>query len=349
MNDEPKKIPDLAYRDPLTGLHNRVYFESKLKEEVRRVKRDRGIFSLAILDLDYFKLCNDTLGNRWGDQILKRVGELLQAKLKADDCLSRFEGDEFTILFPGQDLKKSEASVKELQRALAKGHFPGQELFDELFPRGKLTASIGLTAFHPQMQNEFDLIAWADYALYRAKRQGRDRLVIQEGPPHAGEQAKKPLTLFEGLSAIFPMPIEFSKKLQRAVELIQSWMEVDVCSLYFLEERSLVLRATEGLEKSTIGQVKMKTSEGLTGLVIETMTMVCARDAQHHPRYKYFPDTGESQYGSYLGVPVLYEHDPLGVLVVQTRAIRDFSEEEIKIVQAIAGFLGSFLKTRSEA
>ena len=124
---------------------------------------------------------------------------------------------------------------------------------------------------------------------------------------------KKPLALFEGLAALLPTHRPFAEKLQRVAELIREWLAVDVCSLYLLEEKQLVLRATDGLDAASVGKVRMKTNEGLTGLVIETMTMVCARDAQAHPRYKYFPETGESHLGSYLGVPILFEHDALGV------------------------------------
>lgn len=347
MSDNPDLSP--AYIDSVTGLSNRLYFESCLKEEVRRSRRDGGTFCLALFDLDYFKLCNDTLGTRWGDQVLRRVAEVLSPKIRPPQIFSRYEGDEFTLLMPGMGLEKAQTWVRELLRSLSRARYPGQELFQELFPSGKLTASVGLSAYDPSIQRELDLMSWADYALFRAKREGRDKLVVQAGPPYRSEQAQNPLSLFQKLSGIFPTHRPFDEKLQDSVETIKNWMGVDVCSLYLLEGKELVLHASDGLDPASIGKVRMRTNEGLTGLVIETLTLVCAREADKHPRYKFFPETGEKAFGSYLGVPILFEHHPLAVLVVQTRLHQDFTEEEIKVLQTIAGFLGTFFQPRKEA
>jgi len=338
------KLDEYANSDPLTGLPHRSLFEARLREEVRRARRDKNPFVLMIVDLDFFKLINETLGQRWGNQILQKVADVLRHRLKPGETLCRMDGDEFVILLPGRDLARGESLGRDLLKAIAKTRYPGQHLFEELFPEGKLTASIGLTVFSQEVEREFDLIAWADYALFRAKRHGRNRLMIQEGPPHGSDSAKKPLALFQALGGIFPKDIDFSMKLQRTAELIQEWLGVDVCSLYLLEEKNLVLRATVGLNPDSVGKVRMRTNEGLTGLVIETMTRVCATEAAKHPRYKFFAETGEEQFGSYLGVPILYGDQALGVIVVQTRRIQDFSEQEVAVVEAIAGFLGSVMK-----
>ena len=83
-------------------------------------------------------------------------------------------------------------------------------------------------------------------------------------------------------------------------------METEVCSLYLFEptQQRLILRATVGLDRDSVGKVSMRTSEGLVGMVIETMQPVAVADAISHPRYKYFPETGEERYHSFLGVPV---------------------------------------------
>ena len=100
----------------------------------------------------------------------------------------------------------------------------------------------------------------------------------------------------------------------------------DVCSIYLLEPRlqRLTLRATTGLERSAVGKVAMSVGEGLTGMAIEKLEPVMAIDAMSHPRYKFFPETGEERYHSFLGVPMLERGTPLGVLVVQTLRRRKF-------------------------
>ncbi|MBI2060763.1 MAG: diguanylate cyclase [Nitrospirae bacterium] len=342
MTDDPGASP-FDYADSATGVFDRRHVEAKLREEVRRARRDNSPLTVLLVDIDYFKIYNDTLGRNWGDRLLRRFAEVLGGNLKPIDTLGRQGGDEFVILLPAHDLSVGAEFARQLLKSVSSAQYPGQELFEELFPQGKLTASIGATAMNPALQAETDLLAWADYALYRAKRLGRNRVVLQEGPPHSAESRRQPLKLFENLAALFSRASDRDRKLQDTAAAIQQWLAIDVCSLYLLEDRALTLRATAGLNPDSVGRVIMTTSEGLTGLVIETMTTVCARDAAKHPRFKYFPETGEERYGSYLGVPILYENTSLGVVVVQTKAIQDFSEEDVTVVKTIAGFLGGFL------
>ncbi|MBI2891836.1 MAG: diguanylate cyclase [Nitrospirae bacterium] len=339
----------LAHTDPLTNTFNRRYLEAKLQEEFRRARRDRASLALVLLDVDHFKLYNDTLGNAWGDRLLQRLAEVIQSQLEQTDLLCRYGGDEFAVLLPGRDLKSATSYAKNLLRAISGGRYPGHELFDALYSQGRLTASIGVAAIHPRLEHETDLIAWADYAVYRAKRAGRNQVIAQDGPPHTSDSRRQPLKLFETLAGIFSKADEAARKLQQTVTVIQDWLGVDVCSLYLHEAGDLVLRATVGLHPESVGRVRMSPSEGLTGLAVQTLTMICAPDAARHPRYKYFPETGEERFASYLGVPILYEARPLGVIVVQTRAMRDFSDEETSTVRAIAGLLGGFLVPLAEA
>src|SRR5579875_1221892 len=104
------------------------------------------------------------------------------------------------------------------------------------------------------------------------------------------------------------------------VSAITARTGTDVCSLYILDPRAqrLTLWATTGLDRSAIGKVSMSVGEGLTGMTLEKLEPVMAVDAITHPRYKYFPETGEEKYHSFVGVPILERGTPLGVLVVQT-------------------------------
>jgi phosphotransferase system enzyme I (PtsP) len=105
----------------------------------------------------------------------------------------------------------------------------------------------------------------------------------------------------------------------------------------------LTLRATTGLERSAIGKVAMSVGEGLTGMAIEKLEPVMAIDAMSHPRYKFFPETGEERYHSFLGVPVLERGTPLGVLVVQTLRRRKFVGTEVRLRRAIASLVAGVL------
>ena len=146
------------------------------------------------------------------------------------------------------------------------------------------------------------------------------------------------LVILEDISTLISHSHDVQDTLNRLVQIVAERMETEVCSLYILEPKKnrLTLWATTGLEEEAIGKVSMGIGEGLTGLVIEKMSPVMVVDAQAHPRYKYFPETGEERFHSFLGVPLIERRMPLGVLVVQTSRRREFSRDEIRLLRAIS-------------
>ncbi len=126
--------------------------------------------------------------------------------------------------------------------------------------------------------------------------------------------------------------------LMNVVALIAARFRTDVCSAYLLEpDRSnLVLAATLGLNPRSIGTLRMPLSQGLTGLVAELLVPVAVADAREHPRYKFFKDSGEEEYHSFLGVPLIERGVLQGVLVVQTKEPRVFREMEIRMLTEAA-------------
>ena len=152
-------------------------------------------------------------------------------------------------------------------------------------------------------------------------------------------------TVLEDVSAITARSEDLKETLQRIVEVVAERMGTEVCSLYILDPRAqrLTLWATTGLEKSAVGKVTMSVEEGLTGMVIEKGEPVMTVDAIAHPRYKYFPETGEEKYHSFVGVPIAERGTPMGVLVVQTLRRRRFSRHEMRLLRAIAGQVGGII------
>jgi len=153
------------------------------------------------------------------------------------------------------------------------------------------------------------------------------------------------LRLLERVGALILESDDLKETLESVVGVVADRMRTEVCSLYLLndEQEELKLWATTGLDRDAIGKVEMRTDEGLTGLVIETMQKVVAEDAPVHPRFKFFPELGEERYHSFLGVPVLERHAPLGVLVVQTLRRRSFTPDEVSLLRTIAGQIASVL------
>src|ERR1700757_3866234 len=149
---------------------------------------------------------------------------------------------------------------------------------------------------------------------------------------------KEPLVLTPGeITSLFEGG-KPGETLMKVVALIASRFNADVCSAYLLEpDRSnLVLAATLGLHPRCIGKLRMPLHEGLSGLVAEQVLPVALSDARNHPRFKYFKESGEEEYHSFLGVPLVDRGILQGVLVVQTKDARVFRESEIRMLQEAA-------------
>ncbi|MGQ9591022.1 MAG: phosphoenolpyruvate--protein phosphotransferase [Planctomycetota bacterium] len=133
----------------------------------------------------------------------------------------------------------------------------------------------------------------------------------------------------------------FREILDGAVDLVRREMGTDVCSIYLLDprDRRLHLMATRGLDPGSVGRVALALGEGLTGTVVQTMQPLAVEDAAAHPAYRYFPETKEEEFASYLGVPLAIRRRPVGAIAVQTRDRRAYSPEEIRTLTVISGQL----------
>ncbi|HZV80816.1 MAG TPA: GAF domain-containing protein, partial [Geobacteraceae bacterium] len=129
------------------------------------------------------------------------------------------------------------------------------------------------------------------------------------------------LRTLEDISTLILHSHDMQETLDNIVNLVAKRMQSDVCSIYLLDDdcETLRLQSTKGLSRASVGKITMKTSEGLTGLVIEQRGVVSLENAHEHPRYKYFRETKEERYPSFLGIPMFERKTPVGVIVVQHR------------------------------
>ena len=153
------------------------------------------------------------------------------------------------------------------------------------------------------------------------------------------------LGILADISTLITHSHDLQDTLDQLVATVAERMQTEVCSLYIFDAKKnrLILVATMGLDPESVGKVSMATGEGLTGLVIEQMKPVMVVDALAHKRYKYFPETHEEHFHSFLGVPLLEKRNPLGVLVVQTSRRREFSRDEIRLLTTISGQAASII------
>ncbi|MDE1954047.1 MAG: EAL domain-containing protein [Betaproteobacteria bacterium] len=166
---------NLAIHDPLTGLLNRRGMEQALSDAFARAQHAGDGFGMILMDLDRFKLINDSYGHPAGDRILLHVADLLRAHLHQDDAISRWGGEEFLILLPRQDLEETHQTAQRLREAIAVTHV----LHDQHTIHA--TASLGITTWSGTACTTERLIARLDSLLYDAKRGGRNQVKGFEG------------------------------------------------------------------------------------------------------------------------------------------------------------------------
>ena len=161
-----------AFTDPLTGVANRTMLMDRLHQALRRLSREPGVLAVYYLDLDRFKVINDSLGHRIGDTVLSKMAERLTQHLRPADTLARLGGDEFVILAEGVE---SERAVVELgNRIVEAGREPFQFGGEEYI----CTLSVGIAWATDSERGADDLLQEADLALYRAKDGGRNRVHV---------------------------------------------------------------------------------------------------------------------------------------------------------------------------
>jgi diguanylate cyclase (GGDEF)-like protein len=161
----------LSATDPLTGLYNRRRMMEALENEVRRSRRLKHSFAVIMADVDHFKRYNDAHGHPAGDIVLKRVAEILREATRDVDVVARYGGEEFFVLMPETEGERAADVADRVRERLAADPLPG----------GAVTLSFGVAEFPAHGDTGETLIAIADAALYQAKREGRDRVVVAPG------------------------------------------------------------------------------------------------------------------------------------------------------------------------
>jgi diguanylate cyclase len=163
---------ELATRDALTGLLNRRAMVELLAREHPRIERGQGPLSVALLDIDWFKRINDSLGHGAGDEVLRRFAAILRDQLRAADALARWGGEEFLLLMPGTSLQDAQVVLERLRSELA-----ASAAFSDVAPGLTVSFSAGIVEV-ADGESQDGAIDRADRALYQAKQSGRDRIVV---------------------------------------------------------------------------------------------------------------------------------------------------------------------------
>jgi diguanylate cyclase (GGDEF)-like protein len=175
LRDRNAELAETVYLDPLTGVYNRRRLDQFVSAEFRRAQRGRDPLAVLMIDVDYFKGYNDHYGHQEGDQCLRRIATLLRdGAQRVGDLVARYGGEEFIAVLPGTDLHGATNLAETLCQRVRETHIPhaASRISDHV------TVSIGVASVRPQRTEKVEtLISAADFALYRAKATGRDRVV----------------------------------------------------------------------------------------------------------------------------------------------------------------------------
>lgn len=177
LQEARRQLTDLANIDELTGLGNRRLVNQTLREEVNRARRAHGWLSVILVDVDFFKKYNDTYGHPAGDEVLRRIGDIMQrATARAGEVAARYGGEEFILVLPGARKADAIRIAERLQRLVYEENIPHRE--SEISDR--ITLSQGVLSIMPDEDVDPGiLVDRADAALYTAKREGRDQIAVQ--------------------------------------------------------------------------------------------------------------------------------------------------------------------------
>lgn len=171
LHEKAQRFQLLAITDPLTGLLNRRYLEERFSQEIERSKRYQFPLSFVMMDIDSFKLLNDTFGHQAGDEVLRETAHCIRRSLRNFDVAARYGGEEFIVVLPETDVTSAMILAERLRKAVEQ-HFAGEN------SRHPVTVSIGVSSLSKTLQNRHQVIRAADQALYAAKKRGKNCVVV---------------------------------------------------------------------------------------------------------------------------------------------------------------------------
>lgn len=343
-----------ATTDPLTGLANRAYIKQAFEDELKRAKEEGESLGVLILDLDKFKRINDTYGHGVGDEVLKRVAQRIRRSIRRDDHASRWGGEEFVIVLPGNGREGTLVVADKIANAIKSQ------------PIGEVgvtvTASIGVAVFPKHGDTPSVLIKRADQALYKAKADGRDRTVVfSKDLDHTGHRIDPFEGLFDGdpahaqrnLKAIFDT-IDLLRSNRPPQEILARTLD-NVCDLTRARRALLiVLRGDElvvtcaRLQGGKEADTQQEFSRSTIRTSIEEERSLCLLDADKTARLSS-SSIDRLGLNTVMCVPLRAHDAPVGVLYADdTVANREFGEKDLSHLEMIAHQLGLTLAANPE-
>ncbi|RME84771.1 MAG: diguanylate cyclase [Planctomycetota bacterium] len=346
---ENARLYQNAIIDGVTGLYTDHYFSNRLREEVHRCSlNSEGTFSLLLLDIDNFHLINDLIGYQLGNELLRKVGQLIQQKLRDIDILARIKGDEFELLLPDTPKEFAKKVAERIRESLNSSSF---EIGNEKI---ELTMSIGLVTFPEDGKEEERLRIRADEALYKAKRSGRNRVFSFDTTDYQREQKQKEYIVKEGLDqlafsrdsliimSMVNKLIQAETDFEKLVDLVASMLvEGTQANRVFIilvdKHKNLEFKAAKKEDLQQVGSPEFKTSHSIIEHVAEKGHPLLISDAMEDPDFSQYKSVVDLKLKSILCVPIKYKKKTIGVIYLDNmQGAEKFSQSDLDWVTQFA-------------
>lgn len=268
------KIQHMAFHDALTGLPNRWYLQTYMKEYIRNAEGIQGSFNVLLLDLDHFKVINDSLGHQAGDILLQDVANRLRKMLKNNYTLSRLGGDEFILIVPDTFQDQAQSISNQVMRIMEQPFYIQKQKIN-------ITTSIGISTYPKDGEDINTLIKNADIAMYRSKERGRNCFLAFDTSmkEHAQDRMEMEILLREALEKQefilhYQPKVNVKTGKMIGVEALIRWQKSDGVLVYpnafiqIAEETGLIVPIGERVIREACIHCKKWHDEGLTDLTV---------------------------------------------------------------------------------
>lgn len=333
--------------DSLTKLYRRPYFDDVMDYELRISKELKGVISVMMIDIDYFKSINDRFGHEVGDEVLQKFGSLFRRLLRSTDVVSRYGGEEFAVLLLNTDLRQATIVADKIRKTISA--YP--------FPCGQVTVSIGISNFPAHVKDlekdstrEF-LMRCADQAMYQAKQNGRNQYVlwtddfnktgfnktsardILTGDPVRDHRNVE--TLMEALEAA-SSTLNLEDLLIRIVDMMIDITESDrgVVLLNRRDDQSLEVRVARNRAGKNLGGHELSFSKTLCQ---EALSKGAPQFFRRTDDLNISDSVEELKLHWIVAIPLQFRKSPLGVIYLDSQSsVRQFSNNELTFLHALS-------------
>jgi diguanylate cyclase (GGDEF)-like protein len=334
-----QRLKEELISDPLTGLHNHRFFQEQLERELSGATAAGVPLSLVSIDIDDFKTINERDGHGRGDEILKRLADLLRERTRPSDAVSRIGGEEFAILLPNTPLLEAGPIAEQIRLTIASASLGGTDV----------TVSMGLVESPTHGSNARDLEANVQLALLQAKAAGKNRVATYSEVEWSGVRAVPRhefrmvahLKLLQSLSSKLNQLLDVRAIGETVFSEIRSLIPYHNCRVNLLESDGETLRPIafggELLEYQgeTEEVLLTRVGEGITGRVAQTGEPMYAPDAAQCEFAVPVPGTPDID-ESILAVPMTYDGRVTGVIVLSKLGLSQFDMDDLRLLEAVA-------------